>query len=140
MAVMTIVLKGAEFAIQKEASAAAAISPGDLVVLTSAGAVTPHNVAGHVATPAFAVEDALQGKTIEQQYAIADQVRYRVLPAGTEVNAFLAAGQSVARSALLMSNGAGAFTAAGASVALVRTLESLDNTSGPKSRIKVAVL
>ena len=141
MAIKTILLKGQEHAIYKEAAAAAAISPGDLVVLNSSGAVLQHNLAGNPTAPAFAIENALLGETIDDQYVADAQVRYAVLQPGSEVYAWLAAGQSVAAAALLMSNGGGAFAAAGASTPLVRALNSLDNTSGAvKARLKVDVI
>jgi hypothetical protein len=80
--------------IQEEYAAAAAIIPGMLVELTSAGTVQKHSGAGKSAIPMFAIEDALQGKGINQNlaadnYAVGDIVRCWIPTRGDIVYALL---------------------------------------------------
>ena len=66
--------------IQEEYAAAAAIIPGMLVELTSAGTVQKHSGAGKSAIPMFAIEDALQGKGINQNLGFIIVLHQNPLP------------------------------------------------------------
>jgi hypothetical protein len=101
----TIVLKGR--GILKEAQAAEAITPGMLVARDPTGKAIKHNVAGGDALPAFARENDIFGKGVDTAYAANDQVLYEVLPPGSEVYTFLAAGETALIESKLVSNGAG---------------------------------
>jgi hypothetical protein len=92
-------------------AAAAAITPGHLVELTSADKVQVHANAGQNAARMFALEDNLQGKEISQAYAADDQVRVGVFRAGDIVNARLADGQNISIGDLLESAGDGTLQA-----------------------------
>jgi hypothetical protein len=85
----TIVLKGR--GIRKEAVAAAAVTPGHLIMLNSAGKYAVHNVAGGRTTPLFAVENELEGKEISDAYAADDQLFAEAVPSGAEIYALVAA-------------------------------------------------
>lgn len=95
--------------VQKEAIAAAAINPGNLVEITSATAdtVQNHSSAGQPAQRAFAVEDEGQGNEIGDAYVAANEVVYRIFAPGAEVLAHLANGQNAAKGDFLESNGDG---------------------------------
>lgn len=91
----------------EEAVAAAAILPGMLVSLTSVGKITPHASLGGVAEQNWAVEDALQGLTINDAYAVGDLAFYVQPRAGDIIYALLEDGENVAIGDKLMSAGNG---------------------------------
>ena len=132
-----------------EAVAAAAITPGMLLLRTSAGKVTPHNVAAGVAQPMFAREEEYVGTGYDTDYAINDQVPYYVCRRGDRIWALVATGNNVANGEFLESNGDGTFrknthavttatTAAAWPVAVA--LEAVNNASGSPARILVEIL
>lgn len=135
-----------------EKNAGTAITPGMLIAIASDGDVDPHNVAGGVCEKMFALEDELQGKTIEDAYAVGDPVQCWVALPGEEVYAMLADGQDVAEGAVLTSAGGGKLKAitADASAVVVEdypiavATEAVDmsGSSGadPSGRIKVRIL
>jgi acyl CoA:acetate/3-ketoacid CoA transferase alpha subunit len=116
---------------REEAIAAGIFKPGHLLELTSVGKVQKHSVAGGAAELLFALEDALQGKTVIDAYAVGDVAFFiKALP-GDEVLARLAQGQDVAIAAVLKSDGAGALTAQGGTgTILARAIEAVDNNPG----------
>lgn len=93
--------------INNEFAAAAAITPGMLIELTSAGTVQAHSNAGQNAIKMFATEDALQGNSVDDAYAAADLVQCWCPVPGDQVSAILADGENVAIGDFLESNGAG---------------------------------
>ena len=129
----------------EEARAAVPLAPGMLVELT--GDETPHahprdQVKPHAAAAgwgqrAYAMEDSLQGRTIEDSYGIGEPVRITQPMPGDDVLAWLGTG-SAAKGAALESAGDGRLrthTPAGEgdppACALAVALESADATSGP---------
>lgn len=72
-----------------EYEAGGTIIPGQLVQLVSDGTVQTHGTAGGVAEKAFALEDELQGKGIDDAYAIGDRVQVWNTRPGDEVYALL---------------------------------------------------
>jgi hypothetical protein len=91
----------------EEMTANAAITPGFLVEEMSTGNVRAHATASGNAIPMFALEDELQGKTIDDAYAQNDKVQVWIAGRGDIVNAYLANGQNVTRGTFLVSNGNG---------------------------------
>lgn len=87
--------------------AAAAITPGMLLELTSAGKVQAHSAAGQNALIMFACEDENQGKSIDDNYTAADKVKVWIPGRGDLVEAILVDGQNVAIGDFLESNGDG---------------------------------
>ncbi len=144
----TILLKGKP--IQYEAVAAAAIDPGDLIMVTSTGAVQRHNAAAGVAEAAFAREQEWAGGGISTPYALNDRVPYLVCSKGDEVYAFLQDEGNVAAGAFLESDGLGSLKATthaitnattAAAWPIAMALEAVNNTGGTgKVRIKVRIL
>lgn len=74
----------------------ASIYPGMLLELNSDGEVIMHDTEGGRAEKAFAIEDALQGNTVDDAYAADDVVAYIIPVQGAEVNALLKAGYDYA--------------------------------------------
>lgn len=105
MAVKTITIKGT--GVQKEATASGITTPGHLVQRDSAGKVKPHASAGQPVAAMFAIEDELQGNTIDDNYAVGALVQYKMFLPGDEVWAFLKDGESVAIGDKLQSGGDG---------------------------------
>jgi hypothetical protein len=84
------------------------ISPGMLVELTpSATTIRKHATEGGNALAMFALEDELQGKAIEDDYAATDPVQVWVPVRGEIVYALIEDEQSIAIGDFLESNGAG---------------------------------
>jgi hypothetical protein len=95
---------------QLEAAAGGTITPGHLLEIDSAGDFIVHNTAGAQAERLFALEDALQGNGIGDDYtstAPADKVQAYLAQPGDEIQAWLAATENVAIGALLISAGDG---------------------------------
>jgi len=90
----TIILIGE--GIRKERVANAAITPGHLVEVMTTGKLRVHATAAANAQKAFAIEDDMQGKTIDDAYAANAIVQYEVMQRGAEVNALIANGQTIA--------------------------------------------
>lgn len=91
----------------EEYAAASVITPGNLIELTSSGTVQNHSTEGGNALPMFALEDELQGRGIEDDYAAADKVQCWVAQPGEIVYARLLDGESVAPGDFLESSGYG---------------------------------
>lgn len=92
-----------------EARAGAALTPGHLLAMNSDGEVIKHGTANGEAEMMFAVEDALQGRTIDDAYAADELVQIHRAKPGDEIYAFLADDENVAKGDFLMSDGAGGF-------------------------------
>lgn len=122
----TIVIVGRGF--RKEAVAAAAITPGDLVEFTSALKYQRHSVAGGKAVKTFAVENELFGKGIATAYAANDRVLVESCHAGMEIYATLAANAAaIVAGDLLESAGDGTLRKVAAAT---NPADLTDNTTG----------
>lgn len=104
---------------QEEAEAAADVEPGELLELTGTDRVQPHSEVPDLngngsAAPRFAIESREVGKTIDDTYTYdstddeGENVKYARPLAGTYVQAWLAAGETVTRGDPLESAGNGA--------------------------------
>ena len=140
--------------VQFEAIANEAITPGSLVEVMSTGKIKNHATAQGNAIPYFVIEDAIMGKTINDNVAKDDLARVMVAGRGDEVNAILDTSQTIVVGDLLASAGDGTlekFTAikcdSNASSGAVTTplqavavaLEAVTTTSATK-RIKVRII
>lgn len=122
-------------------AAAAGILPGMLVEGVPGGDVVPHATAGGVATPSFARPNEVIGKGIDDAYADGDTVLYGVSQSGHEVYGWIADGENIAAGDYLESAGDGTFVAVDTGTALVKALETVDNsTGGAAARMKLEVL
>ena len=91
-----------------EAVANATITPGMLIELMSTGKVRAHaSAGGNVAPIMVALEDELQGKGIDDDYAANAPVQCWIPYRGDEVNAIVKDGQNIAIGDLLESAGNG---------------------------------
>lgn len=108
MAKNTVILKSYSNIIE-EYEAAAALYPGQLLELTSAGTVQKHSGAGKTAVAMFAIEDALQGKGlgINGAYAAGDRVKCMIAQPGDILYVRLADEEKVSIGDFVESNGAG---------------------------------
>ena len=112
----------------EEFVAAGEIKPGMLVTLNEDGKVIPHNLDGGNAIPMFALEDELQGKTIDDAYANGSPVQVWVAGRGDIVNAI--AGDNITAGAFLVSAGNGKLKPVGttATVNVTATVVATDAT------------
>lgn len=106
MAKNTIKLKNYSDVIE-ELKAAGTITPGMLVEIKTATTVGFHDASGGNALPMFALEDELQGKGIDDNYVVTDQVQLWVPYRGDIVNAILEDGEEVNAGDFLVSAGNG---------------------------------
>lgn len=114
----------------EEYIAAVPLLPGELLVRNSSNQVSPHATAGGVAERFIALEDALQGRTIDHAYAAGDLVAVGVMNPGDKVQARLDAGENVIIGDQLSSAGNGKFQkVTGSDKALAISEAAIDNTS-----------
>lgn len=97
----------------EEGRAAADITPGDLIELTSGGTVRRHNGQAQRSERTFALEDALQGRGITDDYAAGELVSYCVSSPGDVVFARLGIGENIEIGDKLVSGGDGTLRQAG---------------------------
>jgi hypothetical protein len=91
----------------EELVANAAITPGMLIEQISTGKVRAHATIGGTALAMFALEDELQGKTIDDAYAADNRVQCWIPNPGDQVNALLDDGETVVIGDFLESAGNG---------------------------------
>ena len=94
---------------KEEAVASGTVTPGMLLEMTSATAdtVKAHASPGGYAERIVAVEDALQGGIVTDDYATTAHVTYHVMDAGAVANMLIAAGENIAKGDELISEGTG---------------------------------
>jgi hypothetical protein len=128
-----------------EETAAAAVTPGDLLEY-SAGNVQPHSTAAgtdvgsrmvalETMTPATGTTPA-----IDQDYAAGDRVYVGLPVPGDVLYMWLATGSNVAKGDSLESAGSGALKAATTGAVVGIAAEALNNASGSNVRIKVRII
>jgi hypothetical protein len=93
--------------VMEEGVANAAITPGMLIEQMSTGKYRAHATAGGNVLLMFAVEDEMQGLSIDDDYDADDPVQIWIPGRGDQVNALLANGQTAAIGDFLVSNGDG---------------------------------
>jgi len=91
----------------EEMEANADITPGDLVQVMDSGKVRRHDDRSENALPMFALEDELQGKTIDDNYEEDDRVQVWIPGRGDMVYARLKAGEEIVIGDWLVSAGDG---------------------------------
>lgn len=129
-----------------EYTAAAAITPGMLVELTSDGEVQAHSSAAGAAEKMFATEDQFQGKTIADAYAADDLVQCWFPQRGDVVYALLANGEDASIGDKLVSDGNGALAVVGSGednvIAVALEAVDMSGSSGvdPSGRIIVRIV
>lgn len=119
--------------------AAAAITPGHVVELTSAGTVQANSQTdGHFPTM-VALEDELQGRSTQDEYAEGDPVQVWYVQPGEEFAAVIASGLDPAIGDLLQVGANGRLVAAAAGTAqfLVKETKEVDDSDIHRIRVKV---
>jgi hypothetical protein len=153
MAQKSIILKNYSDVFE-EYTAGGTIYPGMLLIMSAADTVVAHSddapTQGCLAM--FAVEDALQGRDIDEPYVTGDPVKCWIPGRGDEVYAVLEDGAIAAVGTFLESNGAGmlqAFSSGNGAVAIALEAKDLSTSSGQETseapwgyakRIKVKIL
>ncbi len=132
----------------QEGNATETLTPGMLLRTTDAG--TPdnpshakHNVSGGAHSRLFLMEDALQGKGIDEDYASGDRTRCVIAEPGDIVYAWLKNGEHATPDEFLASNGDGTLkVATGTNVIVARAKEEVDlsDTAVENGRIRVEVI
>ena len=120
----------------EEMTAAGVIYPGMLVLLGSGDTIVAHSDdAPANCVPMFALEDALQGKDIDDAYASGDKVQVWIPGRGDFVYAILENGENIAIGDFLESNGAGYLQKYTSGKAIAQAVEALDlsGSSGEES-------
>lgn len=130
-------------AVHEEARAGGAIRPGDLIDVNSSGKVVKHPTAGGWAEKAFALEDALQGRSIDDNYAADELVSFTICKPGDIVYAWLSGGEVTTLDDFLTSNGDGALKVASSTdQRIAKVLEAVDasDSNDVDERIRVRIL
>ena len=107
MAKHTIKVKKYSDVIEEYTSTAVEVTPGYLIEVTSAGLVQAHSVAGGNCLPMFALEDELQGRGIDVNYAVSTKIQCWIPWRGDMVYAFLNDGETAVVGSFLESAGNG---------------------------------
>lgn len=135
--------KGAASGTHEELRAAATITPGMLLDTNSAGSAIPHGTAGGRAENMFALEDALQGRTIDDDYASGELVQVGIARSGDVVFGWLNTGEQCSPDDFLASNGDGTLrVVTGSDNAIGKALEAIDltDTGAENGRVRVRIL
>lgn len=103
------------------------IYPGMLIQKHTDGTLMPHQGDGLSAQLAIAIEDALQGRTIDTPYTAGELCRYIILAHGEEAQIILVDGQTSVVGGPLSSNGDGKFRVgvSGTDALLFEALEAI---------------
>lgn len=134
-----------------ERAGAVAVTPGDLLELTSTGQVTPVATLSKQTGRLFAVENPFapdpKQTALAQAYAVGDQVRYVYGQSGDLINARLAASQTVAIGDYLTSSATAGCLAKPSAVdatlidgSIIGVAEQAVTTTGSVGRIQVRLL
>lgn len=91
------------------------VTPGNLVALGSAGTVVNHNLAGKNHNVMLALEDELQGRGLDTNFAVDEPIQCWVPTPGEEGYVGLNASATTAIGTALTSDGAGKLTVANVS-------------------------
>jgi hypothetical protein len=135
----TIMLKGAEFSMKEEANAGeASIYPGMFLQFQSDGDFELEDDDDAIMQLLIAVEDDMEGSTIDTAYTSGRKMQARWVPIGAEVFTWLAKGHSVTKAGWLSSAGLteqgclGAAQNASAEDAVANfiAMETVDNSAG----------
>ncbi len=121
-----------------------AITPGQLLKINSAGNTIVHATAGGAAEAMFAVEDALQARTLDDAYAVGDRVSTHIADRGDVIYGWLADNEHVVAGDFLASAGNGDVRKKQSSdIAIGVALEAVDLTASANTahgRLRLRVL
>lgn len=142
-----IILKGLDNGRHEEGLATVITKPGSLLIKDATGTLTqpkykPHNVAGGAHEKAFALEDALRGRTINTDYAVGDLIGIGYVYPGDVVFALIDVGQNIAVGDKLSSAGDGSLrkeVSTGAIVGFAEEAVDLTESGDVQTRIAVRI-
>lgn len=133
-----ICLKG-DF-VRKEGEASAAITPGDLIEFGGSNDLQVHSVVGGPARKAFALENDLVGKGVDDAYTAGDTVQYGVFQPGAEAYCRLAATETCSKGDFLESAGNGRLQVTSSAVPASIVGVALEAQGSAGGRIKIEVM
>jgi hypothetical protein len=107
MAYNTIVLKNYLNIFEEYTATAVALTPGMLLEVTSAGLVQAHSTEGGPILPMVALHDELQGKEIDDDFAVSAKVQCWIPQRGDQAYLLVADAEDVTEGDLLVSDGTG---------------------------------
>lgn len=119
-----------------------AVTPGHLVERFNNGGIIrwrKHPTAGGATPPAFATEQSMLNKNVDNAYAANDLAEVTIGAPGTSIWAFIASGQNIVAGQRLESAGDGTLKALASGVALASALENKPTVT-VLTRIRVEVL
>ena len=103
----TVKLKNYSDVFEEMTATAVAITPGMLLEVAAATTVQAHSTAGGSVLPMFAIENALEGQDMDENYVASNKIQVFIPGRGDQVYAILADDNSVTPGDFLESNGAG---------------------------------
>jgi hypothetical protein len=136
----TIVLKGDLGDRYEEAKVASGqtIKPGMLIDLNSSGEAIVFNTAGGDTVTRVAIEDALQGRTVDDAYAAGEVIRYFIPRPGDVLNLLVADGENIAIGDKIIASTGGKFIeTTGTPTKIFGEAEEALNLSGGASEDKL---
>lgn len=133
-----IVLKGDPL-VNEDSAAAAAITPGHLVELTSSGTVQKNSDDAANVAFAVALEQDELSRDISDAYATGDTVKVGVFSPGMHAYCFIPSGQNVAIGDYLTGDTGGRLTkgSVSASVRIARALDAVNAVADTRIRVEV---
>lgn len=123
----------------KEAPAGGAITPGEFIEYTSTGTVIVADTAGGDLPKLVALELETTAAGVDTDYAADDQVRFAAVYPGCEVQAVLAASQTITVGEILELNNAGNLVTLSTGKAVAYAQEDVTTTSGT-GKIRVGII
>ena len=137
----TILLKTRPVVLNKEKAAAATITPGDFVELTSSDTYQRQSTLGADDAKLIAIEYDLQAGSIDDDYSATDNVLTASLLPGDEVNTFVAASAAaIVIGDKVEFDATGGVKILAAGTVIGTALEAVDNSGGgSKARIKIEI-
>ncbi len=127
----------------EEDEAGGAITPGMLLATEADGEVIAHATAGGYHERKFALEDSLQGRTINDDYAAGELVRNFHAEPGDVVYALLSGGETATVDEYLTSNGDGTLkVATSTDIRVGKAMEAVDasDSNDQNERIRVRII
>lgn len=135
-----VLLKGTPVYSEAPLASGQTINPGHLIQRTSTGAVKPHATAAGQHGGLFAVENAIIGLGIGDNYTTAaDRVYIAACPRGSVVYALLEASHAISIGDILESNGDGTLQPISGSYPVGVALEAISSV-GSVQRIRIEVM
>ena len=130
--IKTILSKVAVTRQEEYVAGIAGIYPGMLLKLNSSNQVILHTTSGGALGDEVivAIEDYMQGKTVDDVYTISNKVQVAVVSKGDEVNLLIKDGEDIIIGDKIMSNGDGLLIEAAGATVVVGVATGVNDLSG----------